>query len=133
MKQTKQSSKLLALFLVLLLALSVGCSAKDDTPAVSVTVNITGPDQEAIVADTIDCTGTSAGDAFKQACKEATITYTVEEGMYDNFKSIASTDTDGWIFFINGEVAQVGADDYTLQEGDKIEFQYVNYDEVFGS
>ena len=38
----------------------------------------------------------------------------------------------GWMFFINGEIAEVGAREYTPKDGDEITFRYVvNYMALF--
>jgi len=75
--------------------------------------------------------GSSAGDAVKKVCQMLDAEYTVKDGMYDRFNGKASTQTDGWLLYINGEVAQVGADAYKVKANDLLEFRYVNYDEAY--
>ena len=52
--------------------------------------------------------------------------------MFDNFDSIPSTQTDGWILFANSDKpAEVGANLLKLEDGFNVEFRYVNYAQVF--
>jgi hypothetical protein len=73
----------------------------------------------------------TAGRAVKDACQRRNMAYVVEDGLYSSFNGIASTQTDGWLFYLNDQLPDRGADDVTLSAGDVVEFRYVNYDEAF--
>ena len=73
----------------------------------------------------------TAGRAVKDACQNQKMAYTEQDGMYISFQGITSTDTDGWLFYLNDELPDRGANDVTVSDGDVVEFRYVNYDEAF--
>lgn len=76
--------------------------------------------------------GKRASDAVLAACKEAKLTFTYKNGMFDNFEDIASTNDEGWILYIDGDLSDKGADDVTVKNGMDIRFRYEVYDEAFG-
>ena len=116
--------------------LVTGCSSQTGGAGESqvgtiVTVRIIS--QEATILDqqvtlTNDLT---AGRAVKDACQSQKMAYTEQDGMYISFQGITSTDTDGWLFYLNDELPDRGANDVTVSDGDVVEFRYVNYDEAF--
>ena len=65
------------------------------------------------------------------ACQEAEFPYTYADGMYDNFNGIASTADAGWLLYLDGELAETGADDTALSEGMVVEFRYLSYAEAY--
>lgn len=97
--------------------------------------------------------GDSAFDILKKACKENACTdnckycedgiqldstYTAEYGSYyiegiHQLYNMDCGDMSGWLFSVGGELAEVGASDYTVQNGDSIVFSYTcDMNEVFG-
>ncbi len=75
--------------------------------------------------------GGSAGDLIVALCQEAEFPYTYADGMYDNFNGIASTADAGWLLYLDGELAETGADDTALSEGMVVEFRYLSYAEAY--
>ena len=59
------------------------------------------------------------------------MTFTNEDGFFDNIGGYAATETDGWLLYYNGELAPVGAEDLILEEGDTVSFSWENYNEAF--
>ena len=137
MKQKKWFLSLMVLTLVSLLlftACSTGGSSSDaSAQGVSVKVQII-KDGENLLDTTVTLEGENptAGDAFKKACQDAKMAYTVSDGMYDGFAGYTSTQTDGWLFYHNGQLADKGANDVTVSDKDTVSFQYENYNEAFG-
>lgn len=113
---------------VLIGAIAAGCAVGD---SMEVTVKIWG--DYLILDKTLTVSGNpvTAGKAVIEACKSEKLAYTQTNGMFDNFAGVASTETDGWLLYVNGEIAQVGALDYKLNAGDTVEFRYENYDTAF--
>lgn len=148
MKKGKKVKENLPRLLAVLLVtgmLTVGLTAcdKDSKPsdsdsssggaALSVSVMIEG--QNAMVAEgtaKLDKDKNTAEAAIRQVCDEKGVTYTLQDGMFDNFGGEASTNTDGWLLYVNGALSDVGAGDTKLQDNDQVAFRYVNYDEAFG-
>ena len=67
-------------------------------------------------------------DLIKRYARDNKIHIDIADNSYingiGNFYGGDCGDLSGWLFFINGECASVGADQTTVQEGDKIEFKY---------
>lgn len=142
----KQNQKLKAaagiLMLLLCLFFISGCSIKpggssqppqDGASGTGITVTVrlvstekTILDQQVVLTDDM-----TAGRAVKDACQSQRMAYVVEDGLYSSFDGIASTQTDGWLFYYNGELPDNGADDVVLNDGDIVEFRFVNFDEAF--
>lgn len=104
--------------IIMLLALTA-CgeeSAMPETPDFSVEATATAADA-----------GKSAADILIAAMDQQGITYTVDNGLFDNIGGYTSTDSDGWLFYYNDELATVGAADITLAEGDTVAFRWENY------
>jgi|GEM_PF-2335390 len=132
MKNKKSAlTRITAMLLAVMLIAALGaCSPKG--PVIAVNVKII--DTTEVISKTVEVNeGASAGDAVKKACQADKTPYTVKDGMYDNFNDKASTMEYGWILYINGEVAQVGADQYKVKAGDELAFRYVNYAETYFS
>ena len=104
------------------------------TDGISVSISIIDQEGKELLSKSIEVEkGSSAGDAVKKACQSEKFAFQETNGMYDGFGGVASTETDGWLFYVNDTLADVGANDYTVEEGDSISFQYKNYDEAFAS
>jgi len=126
----KKFLSLLLCFLCVLLLLT-GCQTTGET--VTGSVVITTVDGEEILNTPITLNGKNATalEAITKVCQDNDIPYTLKNGMLDNFGNLASTATDGWLLYYNGELAQVGAKSIPLTEGFLIEVRYLNYDEYF--
>ncbi len=77
--------------------------------------------------------GSTAFDLLKEVTKEEDIhaeySYSSMYKIYfidaiNHIYSMEAGDMSGWMFYVNGEMAQVGASDYKLKDGDKILWAY---------
>lgn len=122
---------LVAVVIIALTAIFAGCAnAPMEGPQISVNVVITA-EEELLKEDVLVNEESTADKAILIACQSKKLAYTLKDGMFDYFGAIASTQTDGWLFYVNGTLADVGAAQYKLQDGDVVEFIYQNYDEAF--
>ncbi len=121
--------KILAICLMMLLCLS-GCQQKTNAPEITGSVSVLYGEQ-IIVSDDITTTLDNAEKVLLGVCQEHKIPYRLNNHMFDGFGGYDSTDTDGWILYIDGELADKGAYQISLEDGFHVEFRYVNYNEVF--
>ncbi|MBO5409384.1 MAG: DUF4430 domain-containing protein [Clostridia bacterium] len=117
-------------FTVFILALTA-CSGETGGATIQGRVEIFTEDTS-VLSQVITTSKTTAEDVLVEACQSVKIPYTLDNHMFDNFGGIASGKTDGWILYVNGEVAQTGAYQVNLEDDFLLEFKYVNYDMVFG-
>lgn len=122
--------KIAASILVLLLLMVTACQKTETTPELSGTVAIFTEDTEIVVEEVVTH-ATNVEDVLVETCQKNKIPYTLTNNMFDNFGGISSTQTDGWILYVNGEIAQAGAKFIPLENNFLVEFKYVNYDMVF--
>lgn len=104
---------------VIMLLVLTACkeeSAMPETPDFSVEATATAADA-----------GKSAADILIAAMDEQGITYTVDNGTFDNIGGYTSTDSEGWCLYYNDELATIGAADITLAEGDTVAFRWEDY------
>ncbi len=114
---------------LMLLVCLLGCQGRTVSGVVTIKSS-TGK----IVLDTdisVPERGATAADAVKAACADVRMAYTYQNGMFDNFDGIASTADEGWLFYGDGVLAEVGAGAYPLEDGFTVEFRYENYREAF--
>ncbi len=123
----KTFTVILSLLFLMLSACSVGEQGKTIQGEVKIYTEDT-----TVLSEMVTTSKNNAEDVLIEACQKQKIPYTLESNLFDNFGGIASTKTDGWILFVNGEVAQTGAYQVMLEDGFLVEFQYVNYDTIFG-
>ena len=99
----KKAASLSLLFLCLIF-ICAGCNTTESS--VSGTVKIIGPDNTEIISTQVSVKGSepTAEQAVLEACKEKKLAYTLQNHLFDNFDSIASTQTDGWILFANSDI-----------------------------
>ncbi len=117
--------------IILVFAFS-GCTGQKEKQLFG-TVAIIGPDGEMIL-DTelyVNAENATAADAVKEACSQVRLTYTYENGMFDDFGGVASGEEDGWLFYNEGELSDVGAGQCEIKNAFEIEFRYENYNESF--
>lgn len=76
--------------------------------------------------------GATAADLIIAVCQAQGIPYTFNDGMFDNFNGVASTDSAGWLLYVDGELAELGANDIVVESEDTVvEFRYISYQEAF--
>ncbi|MBQ7792434.1 MAG: DUF4430 domain-containing protein [Clostridia bacterium] len=122
--------KMLCIPLLVVMLILTACQNTSDAPLLEGTVSIFTEDA-VILSEEVSLQAENVEEALVKTCQQNKIPYTLTNNMFDNFGGIASTQTDGWILYVNGELAQAGAKFITLEDGFLIEFKYVNYDEVF--
>ena len=140
MQKTKRalSARIFSVLILICLCLSfAACSAGDGgteniADGISVTVDIVSQQGDSLLSKTIEVEKDStAAAAMKKACQAEKFAYHEKSGLYDGFGGIESTETDGWLFYVNGEMPSIGANEYKLKAGDTVSFRYQNYDEAF--
>lgn len=122
--------KLVCLTAAMLMLFLAACQNTESTPELSGKVAIFTEDTSIVVED-VTTHATNIEEVLVETCRKNKIPYTLTNNMFDNFGGIPSTQTDGWILYVNGEVAQAGAKFIPLEDNFLVEFKYVNYDEVF--
>ena len=131
----KHKKRLILLLLASLCLLALAACGNGGQPQVTATVQVTLIDMagnQLLDAETsVASAAPNAEEAVKQACKENNIPMTLTGGMFDGFGGQKSTQTDGWLLYINDKQAEKGAADIPIQDGDQIAFRYENYDEAF--
>lgn len=110
---------------------SLSESAPDAPVGITGTVTLEGPESATQGPITLEGDAPNATEAFLAFCKAQGITYDYKEGFFSGFGGIASTATDGWLLYVDGELAQVGADDIALADGFDLAFRWANYDKAF--
>ena len=100
-----------------------------------VTVSISALDSTWLAAKSVTVkNGSKVYHALKKAFEENNITADgLDEGYIKsvtaNGKTLAQFDkgvNSGWLYYVNGDIPQVGITDYTLNSGDKIELKYTS-------
>lgn len=124
--------KILCICFVFIFCFLTGCQSGSTAPAISGTVSIIYDDQT-IISEKITTTGTTAEDVLLEVCQNNKIPYRLNNHMFDGFGGYDSTENDGWILYVNDEIADKGAYEMTLAEGFDVSFIYVNYNKIFGS
>lgn len=130
-KENTMKKIFLVLAALLLLAVGSGCAQSSNQGEVKNTNQVVQPevgDTLKIITDTIQ-EGASALDLLQKESSEKGFIVTVEESSYGKFISAIGTKKGGtdnkyWMFYVNGEQAQVGAADYKVKAGDIIEFKF---------
>ena len=129
MKNRTKKYLITTLLLLAMVSLLASCGGKQT----KVSVKITSPDTNVLHSDPVVVTDNNptASKAIIQACKDNKIAYNVKDGMFDGFGGVESSKEDGWLLYINGALAQTGAETTQISEGDVVEFRYENYDKAF--
>ena len=122
--------KIICLVLLSILVCLSACQNNESTQELSGRVAIIAP-ETVVLSQEVVTHATNVEEVLVETCQKGKIPYTLTENMFDNFGGIASTQTDGWILYINGETAQAGAKFIPLEDNFLVEFKYVNYDEAF--
>ncbi len=124
----KKKLLVFALMLALLLCFA-GCTG--EKVSVNVSVKISADYDIVNKSLTVSAKEPHASDAIIYACQNEKVAYTINDGLFDDFGGLKSTKTDGWLFYVNGQIAQLGAEDTPIKDGDVIEFRYENYESAF--
>lgn len=129
MKNNMKKCLLTAALVFTMVCLLASCGGKQT----KVSVKIVSPDTNILYSDPVLVTDNNptAAKAVIQACKDNKIAYNVKDGMFDGFGGVESTKEDGWLLYLNGTLAQTGAEATQIKEGDAVEFRYENYDKAF--
>ena len=122
--------KILAISLIFVLCLLSGCQKKVDTPEITGLVEVIYNEQK-IVSEVVTTHCDNAEDVLLEVCQKNKIPYQLKYHMFDGFGGYHSTETDGWILYVNDETADKGAYEMKLENDFKVVFSYVNYDEIF--
>ncbi|MBE7018380.1 MAG: DUF4430 domain-containing protein [Ruminococcaceae bacterium] len=122
--------KILAISLIFVLCLLSGCQKKVDTPEITGLVEVIYNEQK-IVSEVVTTHCDNAEDVLLEVCQKNKTPYQLNDHMFNGFGGYASTETDGWILYVNDEIADKGAYEMKLENDFKVVFSYVNYDEVF--
>lgn len=128
----KRTTVILILLVSAVLLLTSGCTQTENATATHVQVEIVYGAETLLSTQTeVAKSEPKADDAVIAACKQEKLPYSYSSGMFDNFGGKASTQTDGWLLYHNGKLADVGAKDISISENDTITFKYENYDSAF--
>ena len=122
--------RIIAIGLIFMLCLLPGCKKKPDGPTITGSVAVIYGDQ-VIVSETVTTNCDNAEDVILEVCQKHKIAYRLNNHMFDGFGGYDSTDTDGWILYVDEEVADKGAYEMMLEDDFKVVFDYVNYNDVF--
>lgn len=93
---------------------------------------VTGPDEEALVDDTITVQGDDADlmSIMDWYFAEKGLNFVNDGQVVSTLLDLESDKDQGWMVYVNDEMAQVGAADLIPAEGDAIEWRYVTYSEL---
>lgn len=122
--------KIISITLFVLIFMLSACGNTSNTPVLNGRVVIL-TEEAAVLSEEVSTQSKNVEEVLIETCQNQKIPYTLTNNMFDNFGGIASTETDGWILYVNGEIAQAGAKFIPLEDNFLVEFKYVNYDEVF--
>jgi len=100
--------------------------------SLAVLVSITSGEEFEISSYYILPVKADAGEYFRQLCnRNDVIIKGVDEGFITSVNSIKNDGDYAWMFYINGEISDVGVADYIPQAGDIIELKYLNWVELY--
>ncbi|MBE7027156.1 MAG: DUF4430 domain-containing protein [Ruminococcaceae bacterium] len=122
--------KILAFTLIIAIVVCIGGCTGEKT-SINVSVKISEDYDIVNTSFVLAAKEPVASDAIIRACQDEKIAYTLTDGLFDGFGGLKSTKTDGWLFYVNGQLAQMGAKDTPIKDGDVIEFRYENYESAF--
>ena len=74
----------------------------------------------------------AAGEYFRQLCNRNDVVIKgVDEGFITSVNEIKNDGDYAWMFYINGEISEVGVKDYIPEAGDKLELKYLNWVDLY--
>ena len=134
MKKIKQTTPYFWAMILVLIFLLSACDG--DPVQIQGQVQVIYGDQ-VLVDNTVHVyKGDTVRTAVMIACQERNLPYIYTNGVFDGFGGHASTDTAGWLLYLNGELIDLGADnevgagDLKLENGFHLLFSYLNYDDA---
>lgn len=94
------------------------------------------PQNGIIFQNDVSCAdGRNAYEIIIELLQKEKLHYEASDGYIKSIGNIYEGDCgkySGWMFYVNGEIAEVGASDYVVKAGDEIEFKYiVDYMKLF--
>lgn len=119
-----------------------GCSDRSNAPKVDtstdtqepieliqVGVKIIGPDEENILDTIVVGKFDTANEVFNESFNQNSI---LNDGLSDGFitaiNGIENTDTEGWLFFVDGEAASVGINDAKVKNDTQISLEWTVFE-----
>lgn len=106
---------------------SMAAEAQED---ISVTVNIGGNENNGLEAAT-ETVVLPANSSVTEALNATSYVIVSENGNYGTFvtsiNGVASTDATAWVYTVNGEQIEMGADECMLNDGDIVEWTLVDF------
>lgn len=86
-------------------------------------------------SDTLELkVGRHAGEYFRTVCNAMDIDCVgVDNGYITQIGDYVNDDVNAWLFYVNGELSEVGIKDMIPTDGDDIVLSYVDWTEVFGA
>ena len=101
-----------------------------ETKEIQVEQKINFGDGKEVVADMVEVTeGESVLDVLSRTRKIETKEYSFGK-LVENIEGVKNgTEEKYWIFYVNDDESKVGAADYKLKEGDKVEWKFKTYEE----
>lgn len=88
----------------------------------AITITISENNQEEIVAE--EEVPVEEGEILYDVMEENFDIEATEEGFITSIEGISQNEEEGkyWMYYVNGEMAEVGAQDYELEPGDEVTF-----------
>ena len=121
--------KIISIFVCLLLAICFcSCAKQNDSVFVSIEVKDGVKLAESFLNLEKD---TSTAQLITTFLQYKNIDIQISDGMIVSIDNTENSDSEGWLFYINGELAQVGVNDYIPQKDDKLEIKYLSYSVAF--
>lgn len=76
---------------------------------------------------------TTAFELLKMLCDNEEIELSHLDGYVNGIDGYSNTADKGWVYYFNGEMPDVGPDNYTIAKGhdNLVEFKYLKYSEAF--
>ncbi|MBE6571903.1 MAG: DUF4430 domain-containing protein [Ruminococcaceae bacterium] len=106
------------------------CASQESTKNVEVFI-INQIDNETL-SETLSLPDASAaGEYFRQLCNKNDLAIEgIDEGYVTLVGELENGDTNAWMFYVNGELCDVGVKDYVPADGDKIELIYLDWTQL---
>lgn len=93
---------------------------------------VAGPEDEKLAEDTITIQGEDANlmEIMDWYFEENGLNFVHDSQVVSTLLDLESDKDQGWIVYVNDEMAQVGAADLVPAAGDSVEWRYVKYSEL---
>lgn len=124
--------KILTLILAVILCIFVfaGCTSQKSTKTVEVA--FVNQISDSLLEDELSLPDASpAGEYFRQlGNKNELVIKGVDDGYITSVDETENGDTYAWMFYINGELSDVGIKDYVPADGDRLELVYLDWTQL---